>query len=444
MVQRFRIASESGLRRLSILPRPVIVVGYLLLFVLWTLLVSDTIAIWQQRQVVVEERRLHAALMPPTPTATPQPTPTATGTPQPTAPVIAAVPVPATPTARPIAAVHPKTGRSIAAWLPTSFDAERARASFDANKDILDEVSPFWYTTRIENGALIPDIGARDRELVAAARAADVLVMPTIHNVMAPEAIVPLLRDPNRRKEHIAAIMAEIRAYEYDGIDIDYESLPANSREPYSAFMQELSTALRAEGKLLTVAVHAKTDDWGGLGGFQDWKLLGEICDRVRIMTYDFHWRGGGPGPIAPMNWVAAVGEYARAVVPAEKLQVGIPFYGYNWGEGEDAVAQTWTDIQRLIEVYQPDVNLAARDSSGPIEESWFTYRRNGQRRTVWFADHRSLQAKLNLVEQLDLAGIAIWRLGNEDPQNWEVVRKELVENPSVLQRVVNSYLPDH
>jgi spore germination protein YaaH len=208
--------------------------------------------------------------------------------------------------------------------------------------------------------------------------------------------------------------------------------------------MQELSTALHAENKLLTVAVHAKTEDYGGWGGFQDWKLLGEICDRVRIMTYDYSWRGGGPGPIAPLAWVASVAEYGRSVVPAEKLQLGIPFYGYNWGEGEDAIAQTWTDIQALIDLHQPDVNFRARDSSGPIEESYFTYRKGDERRTVWFTDYRSLQAKMQLVEQQDLSGIAIWRLGNEDPQNWEVVRKQLVENPSLIQRVINTYLPDH
>jgi spore germination protein YaaH len=130
--------------------------------------------------------------------------------------------------------------------------------------------------------------------------------------------------------------------------------------------------------------------------------------------------------------------------VPAEKLQLGIPFYGYNWPEGEDAIAQTWTDIQALIELHQPDVNFRARDSSGPIEESYFTYHKNGQPRTVWFADYRSLSAKMELVEQLDLSGIAIWRLGNEDPKNWTVVREQLVQNPSLIQRVVNTYLPDH
>lgn len=443
MLQRFRIASESGIRRLSVLPRPVLVVGYLLLFVLWVLLVYDTLGVWQQRQVQIDRLQKEAALQPTRTPPTPLPTATAapTSTPEPTATI--APPLP-TPTPRPVAAVHPKTGRSIAAWLPTSFDAERARASFQENKDILDEVSPFWYTTRISDGSLIADVGARDTELVAEAHKADVLVIPTIHNVNAPEEIVPLLLSPERRAQHIAAIMAEVRAYNYDGIDIDYESLPVESRAAYSAFMQELSDALHAEGKLLTVAVHAKTSEYGGWGGFQDWTLLGKITDRVRIMTYDYSWRGGGPGPIAPSSWVAAVAEYGRSVVPAEKLQLGIAFYGYNWGAGEEAVAQTWTDIQALIDAYQPDVNYAMRDSSGPVQESWFVYFRNGQRREVWFADRSSLQGKMDIVEQQDLAGIAIWRLGNEDPGNWTVVREQLVENASVIQRVVNTYLPEH
>jgi len=443
MVHRLQIASERAIRRFSVLPRPLLLSSYLLLFVLWAILVSDTIALWQKRQVVIEQRKLTAAIVPTPIPPTVMPTTTATATAVATA--VPTLSVPPSPTQRPVAVVHPKTGRSIAAWLPTSFDAEHARASFEANKDILDEVSPFWYTTRPHDGSLVPDKGARDQGLVEAAHAAEVLVIPTIHNVTENHgAIVALLRDPARRSQHVAAIAAEVRAYNYDGIDIDYETLAPEMRAPYSAFMQELSQALHAEGKLLTVAVHAKTSDYGGWGGFQDWVLLGQICDRVRIMTYDYSWRGSGPGPIAPMSWVAAVGEYARSVMPAEKVQIGIPFYGYNWGEGENAVAQTWTGIQELINAYQPTVHLAARDGSGPIEESWFTYRKNGKRRTVWFADHRSLEAKLDLVEQQDLAGIAIWRLGNEDPQNWEVVRKRLIENPSVIQRVVNTYLPDH
>jgi spore germination protein YaaH len=252
------------------------------------------------------------------------------------------------------------------------------------------------------------------------------------------------LRDPERRKQHIAVIMDEVRTFGYDGFDIDYETLPPDVRPAYSDFMRELGAALHAEGKLLTVAVHAKSTDDGGLGGFQDWKLLGEVCDRVRIMTYDFHWRGGGPGPIAPLSWVAEVSEYARTVVPAAKVQVGVPFYAYNWGRGSEALAQTWTEVQQLIDLHKPEVNLQERDASGPVEESWFTYRDGRDVRTVWFASYRALQAKLELVQEQDLGGVAIWRLGNEDPRNWNVVRKQLVDNPGVIQRVIDTYLPDH
>ena len=419
--------------------------GYTGLLALWLIIAYDTLGIWQRRQGLIYRSAL-AAWTPPQPTApatAPQPTlapppATATALPVPTtvpprAPAIAAV------DPRPAPAQGPKTGRSIAAWVPAQFDALNARPSFEANKDVLDEISPFWYTAAAD-GSLLGDEGARDAALVQAAHAAGVLVLPTIHNVNGPERLLPLLRDEGLRARHVQAIVDEVRQHDYDGIDIDYETLAPELRAPYSAFMQQLGDALHADGKMLTVAVHAKTADFGGLGGFQDWALLGQVCDRVRIMTYDYHWRGGGPGPIAPLSWVRSVAEYGRSVVPAQKLQLGIAFYGYNWGPGEDAISMTWNDIQALIEQHKPEVNLAARSADGPIEESWFRY----GNRTVWYSDHRSLEPKLRLVDEFDLAGIAIWRLGDEDPGNWEVVRNQLVRNASVIQRTVDTHLPEH
>ncbi|GAC1648753.1 MAG: hypothetical protein NVS4B8_22100 [Herpetosiphon sp.] len=163
-------------------------------------------------------------------------------------------------------------------------------------------------------------------------------------------------------------------------------------------------------------------------------------------MTYDYSWRGSvEPGPIAPLAWVSQVAEYARSIVPAGKVQMGVPFYAYNWGEGEkEAVSQTWLDVQRLIDSYNPQINFREKDSSGLIQESWFTYRNAGKLRTVWYASSRALEAKLNLVERQDLGGIAIWRLGSEDPENWKVFRKQISEKPAFIQRVINTYLPDH
>lgn len=335
--------------------------------------------------------------------------------------------------------LHPKTGRYIAAWLPDSFDSAN-RHSFEANADILDEVSPFWYATDAR-GNLLHGADARDRTLIELAHSKNVLVLPTVHNIVNGIDPVPgLLRNPERRSQHVRNIVREVLDHQYDGFDIDYELLDSSLRDEFSAFIVELSEALHAQGKLLTIAVHAKTEDYGGLGGFQDWAVIGQAVDRMRIMTYDYHWRGGGPGPVAPVYWVREVANYAKTVVDPAKVVIGVPFYGYNWPANGDATPQIWEAINDLIEAYGLTVNFAESDANGPIQENWITY--NG--RKVWFATSRGLDAKLGLVQELDLAGIAIWRLGGEDPSNWEVIRARLVQDPFETQRMLNGALPDH
>src|SRR5262245_14718222 len=175
-----------------------------------------------------------------------------------------------------LAGFHPKTGRYIAAWLPESVDSVN-RQSFEANADILDEISPFWYATNAR-GAILRDGAARDKALVDLAHSKNVLVIPTIHNIMCsscPDPVPTVLNNPDRRAQHIRNIVDEVLANDYDGIDIDYEMLDSSLRDEYSAFITELAKALHEQGKQLTIAVHAKTSDYGGLGGFQDWVVLG-------------------------------------------------------------------------------------------------------------------------------------------------------------------------
>jgi spore germination protein len=405
---------------------------YSLALIVWIALVADTAGLAQQATAPPQ----FPTAVPSEPTATPRP-------PRIVAPQPAQVlqDIATSPDQR-LASFHPKTGRYISAWLPDSFDSVN-RQSFEANADILDEVSPFWYSANAR-GDILHGSDARDKTLVELAHSKNVLVIPTIHNILTTDPVPSIIRSPERRARHIRNIVDEVLANNYDGIDIDYELLDSGLRPDYSAFINDLAKELHAQGKLLTIAVHAKTADYGGLGGFQDWAVLGQAVDRLRIMTYDYHWRGGGPGPVAPIYWVRAVADYAKTVVDPAKVVIGVPFYGYNWPPGGDAIAQTWTDINDLIQSNKLEVNLKESDSNGLVEENWITYGSRLGRRTVYFATSRSLDAKIDLVQQLDLAGIAIWRLGGEDPRNWQVIRGKLVEDPFESQRMVNQVLPEH
>lgn len=421
------------LRRLAPLFRRGFVIGLLgMTAVVWSLLAVDTVAMVQQTAATPTPTLRPTSVVP---TATPilrdrtsGPLPTTGAQPAATANADQAA-----------AGFHPKTGRYIAAWLPDSFGSVN-RQSFEANADILDEVSPFWYQPDAR-GNLLHGREARDASLLELAHSKGVLVIPSIHNVVTGADPVPtILRNTDIRRRHIQVIVSEVETYGYDGIDIDYESLPSNLRPQFSAFIVELGEALHAKNKLLTIAVHAKTSDYGGLGGFQDWAVIGNVVDRLRIMTYDYHWRGGGPGPVAPVYWVADVAKYAKQVVDPAKVIVGVPFYGYNWPANGTAQAQTWDAINAQILARGLKVNLRESEAGRPVQENWITY----AGREVWFSTSSGLEAKIKLVQDLDLAGIAIWRLGGEDPANWGVIRDTLVEDPFESQRQLNRLLPEH
>ncbi len=341
------------------------------------------------------------------------------------------------------AMVHPKAGRFVAAWMPTDWDTDNARASFEANLDYIDEISPVWYEMR-SNGTLHALGGARDQTLVETARAAGVLVLPSITNGFDPARTGYVLRNAERRSMFVQRLLDEVEQYGYDGLDIDFEAVPDGERDYFTAFIRELAAGLHAQGRLLAIAIHARTSDEGGAAGAgaQDWHAIGQAVDRFRIMTYDYHWRGGGPGPVAPIYWVQQVVEYAETQVDPAKIEVGVPFYGYDW-VGEDGYAVTWQQIQDLIKRYNPRVELRERDANGEVAESWFNYRDSAGLHTVWFASRRSLEAKLDLLVQYDLAGIAIWRLGGEDPAYWQSVREKLARDPYEILRSIVRYLPN-
>ncbi|NTU84189.1 MAG: glycoside hydrolase [Chloroflexales bacterium] len=366
----------------------------------------------------------------------------------PTAAPMIVLPTPVPPTPVPTAAdlqtapvsYHPKSGHYIVVWLPPSFEGG-AKESFFANADIIDDISPFWYSTDA-GGRLY---GTRNDDLVRIAHENNVRIIPSVHNVTAnPGAVVSVLRSPTIRARHVQNIVDEVLARGYDGIDIDYEGLDSSLRDEFSAFMADLGAGLHQHGKLLTVAVHAKDSDYGGMGGFQDWAEIGKHVDQLRIMTYDYHWRGSGPGPVAPAYWIDAVAEYARSVVEPSKVMIGIHFYGYDWPPGGNATPRPWSTIEDIINEQGATVNFMERNGSGPVEESYFSYRSPQGTRQVWFMTETGLASKVKTVQELDLAGIAIWQLGYEKPAYWDTVRENMVEDPTLVQRALNPLIPDH
>src|SRR5207248_9670661 len=110
----------------------------------------------------------------------------------------------------------------------------------------------------------------------------------------------------------------------------------------------------------LALALPAKSQDvTTGWAGAYDYAALGGQADLITIMAYD--WRGAwsGPGPVAPYDWVEQVLAFATSQIPAEKVLLGLAFYGYDWNTTSGgARSLSYAQAARLADRYRVPIAL--------------------------------------------------------------------------------------
>ena len=302
------------------------------------------------------------------------------------------------------------------------WDEDEARTSLDTHSNQITVASPWSYAVGADGSIqLQPDLHASgEQALTSHIHALGLKVIPTVANTTAglwdTATVSTVLNDPALRRTHVQSILSLLQSNGYDGIQIDYEDLPSNDRDSFSAFVTDLGQAVHQAGKVLYVTVHVKEDDAGydPRNQSQDYAAIGRAADQVCLMAYDWHWSTSSSGPIAPYAWVQRVLTYSVTKIPPTKILLGVGLFGYDW-VGTTASNLTWRQV----------VALAAQNRA---DEAWdvgaqsphLTYTTGGVQHDVWYENGRSVTAKFDLAKQYQLAGIELWRLGGEDPAIWE------------------------
>jgi len=202
------------------------------------------------------------------------------------------------------------------------------------------------------------------------------------------------------------------------GIQVDFESVEAPYRTQFVAFLDSLSASLHDLGLLLTIAIPAKRSEWEAPG--YDFAGIGRVCDSITIMTYDEHYSGGEPGPIASLPWMTEALDYAVRYIPHDKILLGIPVYGYDWSSAATRMVPM-RDIPELI----ASTNARALWSD-PAVEPYFYYWQGRVKHTVWHENEISAKVRFGFVKSYRLRGLAIWRFGYETSRFWQELTNKL------------------
>lgn len=323
----------------------------------------------------------------------------------------------------------------IGAYVDLQITGEDSANAVNEIGNYLTFVQTFSYRMN-RDGSLIP---VNDNAIINTAYANRIVPLMVITNIEGDQFSTELATEilsneqlQNRLLDNAIAIMDEKG---YLGLDFDLEYLGAENRERYNNLMRKAKARLDERGYFLSSALAPKIrDDMPGvLYEGHDYRAHGEIADFVFLMTYEWGWTGGPPMAVAPITGVRRVIEYATSVMPASKIMMGIPLYGYDWTLPYEpgvtrARAIDHQEALRLAATYNAAIQYDP-ESQSPFFHYWDE---QGRQHEVWFDDARSIQAKFNLVKEFGLRGFYYWVLGWNFPQNWILID----DNFTVQKRV--------
>ena len=195
----------------------------------------------------------------------------------------------------------------------------------------------------------------------------------------------------------------------YDGIQIDFENVPARDSGNFITLLQEIRNRI-GEEKMLTVALAARTrtiaDD------IYPYQKIEPIVDRIIVMAYDEHWSGSKPGPVASMDWCRRVADYCVKVLPKRKIVMGLPFYGRSWQDQNYGTAWVYKSINRILG--EEGISNVERKEGIPYFQ--FTAQVNV---TGYFDDTYSLVERSRMYKDKGVRKVGFWRVGQEDLDFW-------------------------
>lgn len=288
-----------------------------------------------------------------------------------------------------------------------------SQQTLSANLNTINAIAPLWYSYR-KNGSLETH-GYNRAAIRAYAYGRGVSVLPLVTNAGLNDQI---LINPALRQTVVDSLTHLAVTDGYQGFNIDFEGLNYWAQAGLTAFVAALSQRLHPMGKMVTIAIIPKTAS-DPYGRAYSQSALGQYADKVVLMTYDHHDIGSSAGPVAPLPWVSAAVNYSLSQMPSNKIVLGLAAYGYNWS----STGQT-------VEVHDLGAVRLAAQHGAPIswdavsQEPTFHYSVGGVTHTVWYENGYSDAAKIQLARADHLGGVAIWRLGDQDPYLFTAINR--------------------
>ena len=303
---------------------------------------------------------------------------------------------------------------------------DRSGTKFDG----VNVVSPaFFYLDT--DGKLQENVGDSGQAYIQWAKNNGYKVWPMVSNAVAAKSNLnitsKIMNSYEARKNLIEDIVNMCVKYNLDGINIDFENMKADDKDMYSRFIIELEPRLKDMGMTLSVDVTAPD-------GGETWSMcfdrnvIGDVADYIVFMAYDQNGASSTkPGTTAGYNWVKLnlVKFLQTEEIEANKLILAVPLYTRVWTTNSSGklISNNSVAMKNIDSVVPSNANKQWDDN---LKQNYVEYTDNGNKKQVWIEDLTSLKAKISLINDNNLAGVASWSADMAQNDVWSMIKTEL------------------
>lgn len=295
----------------------------------------------------------------------------------------------------------------------TSQAANENVASVIAGTTGLTTISPTWFSIQDTNGNIT---SLASSAYVDTAHQAGLEVWGLVDNFTNQVDTLAVLSNTQSRANMISQLITEALNSGLDGINVDFEQITEEMSDHYIQFIRELSVECRKKQLVLSVDNYVP-----GFTSHYNRKEQGIVADYVIIMGYDEHFSGSEEaGSVASIDFVREGITETLKEVPKEKVINGLPFFTRLWIESANGLTSQAIGMQEAETAVANAGVTASWDEE--TQQNYAEWTADGNTYKIWLEDEQSLEAKLKVMQEYDLAGAAAWKLGFEKSGIWELI----------------------
>jgi GH18 family chitinase len=278
----------------------------------------------------------------------------------------------------------------------------------------LDDAGPGWDGYQSQNFL----------NLIDSAHAAGDRVVITV-NDFSQSSLDQLATSTTAPQTLAQSLLFLVKAKDLDGVNLDLEGSGSADQVGITNIVQVVSQTLKAANPHYQVTMDTYASSAADTNGFYDIPVLSSYVDAFFVMAYQLNLNsspnGGSNLTSSMFSNQTAVNQYVNAV-PASKIILGLPFFGYDWPTTNGTLNAQPAGGPTIITYAQEAESGHPMYWDAVTNTAWTSYQVGSQWHEAFFENPDSLYLAAQMAQENGIGGVGVWALGMDGSNDQAMV----------------------